>query len=105
MPELTKDADKLVCSLYKLYLSRRKDGFDKVHARQFSLSDITDMKPFDSWSENDIIDTLRELSRAGFGRLYISGSFIAHDAFVIYMESRFKNGLNEVTDFISKFIP
>jgi hypothetical protein len=24
---------------------------------------------------------------------------------IIYMENRFKNGLKEVTDFISKFIP
>ena len=27
------------------------------------------------------------------------------DPAIIYMENRFKNGLKEVTDFISKFIP
>ena len=33
--ELTKDADKLVCILYKSYLEKRKVGFSKGRAREF----------------------------------------------------------------------
>lgn len=37
--------------------------------------------------------------------MYYSGGFFANDHFIIYMENRFKNGLNEVIEFISKLIP
>lgn len=36
-----------------------------------------------------------------FIKIYIDGSFKITKELVIYMENRFKNGLNEVMDFIS----
>ena len=105
MQAITKDADKLICSLYKAYLSRRRDGLDKTNAKHYSYSEIKSLKPFDTWSDTDVKATIAELSRAGFGKMYLDGGFMANDDFIVYMENRFKNGLKEVSDFISKFIP
>ena len=38
--QLTRDADKLACSMYKFYLERRKNGIDKNNARHFDFSEI-----------------------------------------------------------------
>lgn len=102
--QLTKDADKLVCSMYKSYLEKRKSGVDKVRAKHFEPDEIKAYKLCSSWEINDIKATVAELARADFGTMYYNGGFFANDNFIIYMENRFKNGLNEVIDFISKFI-
>lgn len=105
MIELTKDADKLVCSMYKSYLEKRKSGVDKVKAKTFEITEIQSYNHCSSWNINDIKATVAEISRAGLGDMYYSGGFYANDQFIIYMENRFKNGLTEVIEFISKFIP
>lgn len=103
--KLTNDADKLVCTLYKCYLERRKSGIDKVVARNFEFPEIQSLKACSNWTSNDIKATVAEISRAGLGTMYFSGAFNGNDQFIIYMENRFKNGLKEVTDFIGNFIP
>lgn len=103
--QLTKDADKLACSMYKSYLEKRKAGMNKVNSRHFEPNEISTYRLCSDWSVPDIKSTVAELSRAGFGTMYINGGFMANDKFIIYMENRFKNGLLEVVDFISKFIP
>lgn len=103
--QLTKDADKLVCSMYKSYLEKRKSGVDKTNARHFQPKEITSYKLCADWNIHDVKDTVAEVSRAGLGDMYYDGGFFANDQFIIYMENRFKNGLSEVVDFISKLIP
>lgn len=103
--ELTKDADKMICCIYKTFLQRRKSNIPKSSARRFSDDYFGSDKVLSSWLEADISDTLLELGRAGIVKIYIGGNFDLTDHGIIYMESRFKNGFNEVTDFISKFIP
>lgn len=58
---------------------------------------------FCEWMDDDIKETVAEIKRAGLGTMYLDGSFMANDQFIIYMENRFKNGLSEVVDFITKF--
>ncbi len=103
--ELTKDADKLICSMYKSYLEKRKSGMDKIRARHFEATEINSFKLCSKWSIPDIKATTAEISRSGFGDMYYDGGFLANDNFIIYMENRFKNGFMEVTDFIAKLIP
>lgn len=103
--ELTKDSDKLVCYLYREYLSRRKSGIDKSNAKHFSFQEIHNLPIIHSWSESDTKATIAEISRADFGKMYLDGGFMANDRFIIYMENRFKKGFVELTDFIAKFIP
>lgn len=103
--ELTKDADKLACSMYKSYLEKRKSGTNKTNARHFELDEIQSYKLCSGWSIHDIKATVAELKCAGLGDMYFSGSFFANDQFIIYMENRFKNGLLDVVEFLSKLIP
>ena len=103
--ELTKDADKMICVIYKSFLQSRKNGHSKAEARRFSESALKSFSTFESWHPQDINDTLLEIGRKGLVKIYIGGDFELTDSGIIYMENRFKNGLLEVTDFISKFIP
>ncbi len=103
--QLTNDADKMVCQLYKLYLEKRKSGVNKDNSRHFSFSEIKAIKSYANWSDSDIKDTVAEIKRANLGTMFLDGGFLANDTFIFYMENRFKNGFNEVVDFISKFIP
>lgn len=103
--QLTKDADKLICFMYKSYLSKRKDGIDKLNSKRFEFLEIRAFKCCSSWNNDDVKATIAEISRAGYGSMFLDGGFLANDHFIVYMENRFKNGLNEVVDFITKFIP
>ncbi len=105
MVDLSKDADKLLCCTYKMYLERRKNGSSKDVAKNFNETFNKDDKILSSWQDDDVLDTLHELYKAELIRLDLTGNFSLKPAAIIYMENRFKNGLNEITDFISKFIP
>ena len=56
--QLTRDADKLACSMYKFYLERRKNGIDKNNARHFDFSEIKSIKCCSSWIDPDIKATV-----------------------------------------------
>lgn len=103
--ELTRDADKMICCIYKTFLQQRKDGLPKSVARRFDDNYFKSDNDLSSWLEDDLTETLLELGRSKLVQIYIGGDFELTDSGIIYMESRFKNGLNEVTDFISKFLP
>lgn len=103
--ELTKDADKMICCIYKTFLQLRKNGTPKSSARRFSDDYFRTDEKLSSWTEEDLNETLLEIARAGLVKIYIGGNFDLTDSGIIYMENRFKNGLNEVIDFISKLIP
>lgn len=105
MPELTKDADKVICCIYKEYLERRKSGISKSEAKEFGGNFYKNIKALSNWSSADMSDTLRELHDKEFIKKNVIGDFSLLDSSVIYMENRFKKGLEEITDFISKFIP
>lgn len=101
---ITRDADKMLCCIYKMYLSRRKAGSAKVDAIRFSEDFYNEDKELSSWPYSDVSFTLLELAKAGAVKIYIGGNFNLLDSAIIYMENRFKNGLSEVLDFIAKFV-
>lgn len=105
MVNLTKDADKLLCCIYKQYLEKRKSGCSKSQAKSFEKDFYTKDKNISSWSYPDVCDTLLELGRAKYIRLCLGADFDLEDLAIVYMENRFKDGLVEVVDFISKLIP
>lgn len=102
---LTKDAYKMICFLYKDYLTRIKNGMSKSSARYFEEDYFRTSKKFSSWDNSDILMNFSELKNNKFVTDDIIGNFELSDKCISYMESRFKNGLNELVDFISKFIP
>ncbi|SEV81653.1 hypothetical protein [[Clostridium] fimetarium] len=109
MTNLTKDADKMICILYKEFLSRRKSGLSKSSACEFGSSETVHSTLFNKQSLDDIDETLRELSRADYVSCFFADNTIYNFSItsdcIIYMENRFKTGLIEVTDFIAKLIP
>jgi hypothetical protein len=102
---LTNDADKMICCVYRTFLQRRKNGSSKSVARYFYDDYFKTDEKLSSWIPADLDDTLLEIGRAGLVQVYIGGNFELTDLGIIYMENRFKNGLIEVVDFISKLIP
>nr|DAH40290.1 MAG TPA: ribonuclease R [Bacteriophage sp.] len=103
--QLTKDADKMICRIYATYLQLRKNGVPKSKARKFEENYFSKNDAFSSWSPSDCDSTLAELQRAGLVKTDILGDFTLTDSAIIYMENRFVNGLKEVIEYVTKFIP
>lgn len=101
MPELTKDADKVICYIYKEYLERRKSGMSKSQAKEFDGNFYRNVKALSKWNSADVSDTLQELHDKELISKNVIGDFELLDSAIAYMENRFKKGLSEVVDFIS----
>lgn len=102
---LTKHADFAMCHIYKTYLQRVQDKMPKQEARRFSETYGLNHPAFSQWPKGDFSWVIMELAKKNLISIYIGGSFLLEDEGIIYMENRLKNGLAEVTDLISKFIP
>lgn len=104
--KLTKDADALICLLYKEYCQKRKNGTDKFHAKMFDGSEEIQKTIAPKWSFEDTDETCSELSRAGLLDCLYGDNVVQHcslsDEGIIYMENRFKDGLTQVLDYLSK---
>lgn len=100
---LIKYADKVLCLIYKQYLDNKKNGLSKSKANKFHTGNIE--SDFPGENREDFRDTLNELKKAQYISLDIIGIYSITDDGIIYMENRFKNNINEITDFIAKFIP
>lgn len=66
MADLTKDADLLVCCIYKEYLNHRKSDISKDDASLFENDISTISDRISSWPKEDIYDTLSELEETAF---------------------------------------
>lgn len=106
---LTKDSEKLLCAMYRDYLEKRKSGISKSKANFFESSHVLHENLLPVWSFQDVDDTCRELSRSGLIQCHWADNiavFISiSDIGISYMENRFKNGLKEVGEFLSNFLP
>ena len=108
--QLSKDADYLICLIYKRYIEIRDNGISKSDAKTIGDSHDVHKNIVPEWSFEDTDDTCRELINKGLldNRIYVDdicGYMSLSDDGIVYMENRFKNGLKEITDFIAKFIP
>ena len=108
--QLSKDADYLICLIYKHYLELRDNGISKSEAKTLGDSPDVNSNIVPEWSLEDTDDTCRELIKNDLldNRIYMDnycGYMNLSDNGIVYMENRFKNGFKEVTDFIAKFIP
>ena len=107
--ELTKDSEKLICLLYKDYLRKRKSGISKSSAKSFGSSHDIHASLCPELIFEDVDNACCELSRADMLDCFWADGIAYHvelsDTCIVYMENRFKNGLAEVVDFISKLVP
>lgn len=99
---LTKDADKMLCCLYREYLNRIKTGSSKTSSRDFTSEYATTDDVLSTWHPDDVDATRNALKRAGYLKVYITGKYQLTDEAIAYMENRFKNNIKEVCEFISK---
>lgn len=102
---MTKDADKMLCCLYKEYLNRINVGASKTSSREFTPEYIQSDDVLSKWHPDDVLITRTELKNLGYITVNIIGKFRLTDEAISYMQNRFKNGLNEVIAFITKLIP
>ncbi|MEK5096694.1 hypothetical protein [Bacillus sp. FSL W8-0848] len=103
---LTKDADALICILYKKYCQDLQDGSPKAQAKLLGSSKQIYETLVPQWSFVDVDETCRELKRSRLVDCLYTDNVVSQvwftDAGIIYMENRFKNGLNDVLDYLSK---
>ncbi len=107
--DLTRDADRLLCTLYKVYLERRKNGTSKNDAMLFGDSEDIHQSYFPALVFDDIDNACWELKTAGYVTCEpgddIANDVILTNSAIIRMENRFKNGIKEVLTFLSNFVP
>lgn len=107
--KLTREANALICVLYREYLQRRKAGMPKADAKLFDGSEYIHTQLMTKWSFEDIDETCRELSRAGILDCSYADDVTVlaqiSDAGIIYMENRFTNGLTSLLGYIEKLLP
>lgn len=109
---ISRDADALICVLYKEYMQRRKSGESKQKARNMGGSPEIHEKLLPKWSFEDVDETCREISRAGLVNCSwadnIAYIVVLSDDGIIYMENRFKDGLSSIIghlETLRSFIP
>lgn len=103
--DLTKDADEMLCVLYREYIERREQGMSKSSAKGFAHPELLQQALFPEWYLEDISDTLSELHKAGYIHLYVESSFRLEDAAIVYMEGRFGRNLDKILSYISVLRP
>lgn len=62
---LSKDNDFLICTLYKNYLEKVKNGSSKSDARWFDSSDTIQENLLTDWSKDDVATACWELHSKG----------------------------------------
>lgn len=97
---LTKSTDKVLCQLYKEYLSRIKNNISKSNALVFDTTSISQL-----FGNQDIDFEISELQKNSLIEAWITGEVLLRSEAIVYMENRFKNGLIEITDFVAKLKP
>jgi hypothetical protein len=110
--KLTKDSDALICLLYKQYCQQRKKKVSKADARFFGSSEDIQKSIAPKWTLEDVDETCRELHRADilvceYADDVVYESWLS-DIGIIYMESRFADGLDSVLSYLEKirnFLP
>lgn len=106
--QLTKDADELLCLMYKSYLDKRKTNSSKKECNYFGTTyDIHKSLLPDQYFD-DADELVWELKRnnliVGHHGDNILTEISLSSSAIAYMENRFKNGIKELADFISKLI-
>ena len=99
-----KDGDELLSIIYKSFLERRKQGFSKSDAAFFEDSYFSSDTYLSKWNVDDLEDAIRHLHDLGMVKRDINDNFKLTEMGINYMENRFKDRLDKLLDYISKFV-
>ena len=103
--ELTKDSQKVLGIMYKTYLERIKNGSSKFSAIEFNESSIIQKQLFPDMSVADLDYCLIELYQNNLISMDIIGGSQLLPKSINYFENKNIKTIENVLDFISKFIP
>ncbi|WP_429971185.1 hypothetical protein ACQW5G_00680 [Fructilactobacillus sp. Tb1] len=105
---LTNEAKYTLITLYRNYLSKEKQLNDRFQARQIdSLKTISNILK-DKYSENDVIDIIRELSSDSTSFINASWSsnypsrMELNTKSISVMQNKFKNNASNILDTLIK---
>jgi hypothetical protein len=104
--QLSKDADALMCLLYKRYCESRKDGKSICNSSYFDDDETIHKDIAPKWLLSDITHLCWVLHEAEL--LYVrpgdnkANDIMITDAGLSYMQHRFPKGLSQVLAFLSK---
>lgn len=102
---MTKDAEKMLCCLYKEYLKRVESGNSKTSSKTFYQYYVSNDKILSKWHSEDFNATKIELKNSGYLLTNVIGSYTLTSEAIEFMENRLKNNMGELAEFITKFIP
>ena len=101
---LSKDADALICLMYKHFLEQRSNNISKQQARYLGHIEEIHSLLQGLCSIDDTVETCKELHSAGLITCEFNDNTVFEAFFndngIIYMENRFKDGVNEVLKYI-----
>lgn len=104
--KISKDADALICLIYKYYLESRNNGIDKSKAKFLGSSERINNNIIPAWSFENVEETCRELSRNSLLDIQyydnVCGIVYLSDNGIVYMENRFPDKLKTLIDYIDK---
>ena len=109
MEQLTRDAQKLFCSMYKQYLEKCSSGLSKTDANYFGNTYLVH-ETFCPLSQFEDVDELVwELCRNDYiygdpGDDILSDISISSSG-IVFAENGVKNGVKDVLSFLANFIP
>lgn len=97
---LTHDAEYLLCSLYDVFLCRRKDGVSSADAGRFGGSESLQSLCVAEWPVDDINEAALSLQRKGLLSARFADNALAEcrltDDGIAYMEQRFARNLGKL---------
>lgn len=95
--QLTKDAEFMILSLYKVYLERIRDGNLKRKAVEFMDFNYLQSELFPTWPMPDIVSTAAELNGTGYIKKYQNhGGIVLLPAGIAYCENAYGFSISEV---------
>ncbi len=99
---MTKDAKRLLCKIYKNYLTRIKAGEPKEVARYFDEPALSKCEYSDILSDNNYDDLMELYDQKCITYYGAVNSFELNKPAIELMQNRFKNGIKDVAEFLLK---
>lgn len=97
---VTKDAEKLICHLYKIYLKRRKEGESIEDAKTFSVIPEDDKYLIELESSGDLDSLAEELIKNNLLTANICDEYFLTSEAIVFMDEKFQGNIEKVVAYI-----
>lgn len=104
--KLSKEADALICLIYKYYLELCNSGISKSISKSLGSSLDIHTNIISKWSFEDIDNTCKKLGNANLLFIDFADDICYEieltDSGIVYMENRFNNKIKTLLDYLDK---